>query len=264
MNFIKFPFGLFIKPVYDRHLSYTSLCQQERVRVEMNYDQKELEKFSSLAAQWWDPLGPIKTLHQINPVRLEYIISKVNLENKNLLDIGCGGGLLTEALAKAKANVTGIDMSSPLIETAQLHLHESKLKIHYEVASSSEYAITHQAKFDIITCLELLEHVPDPLSLIADCYQLLKPGGVIFFSTINRNLKAYCLAILGAEYFLKWLPIKTHNYDKFIKPSELANWCREKSLLPVEIKGMVYSPFSQHFKLSNDISVNYLLYAKRK
>lgn len=228
-----------------------------------NYDQHELDKFGALSTHWWDPNGPLKTLHQINPLRVQYILDTVAVRDQRIVDIGCGGGLLTEALAENGAIVTGIDMSSSVIETATLHLLESQLDITYRQISSAELAKELPGHFDIVTCLEMLEHVPDPKAVIMDCCALLKPGGSVFFSTINRNLKAYLFAILGAEYLLKWLPIKTHDYDQFIKPSELSAWCREATLSPCELKGISYSPFSKTFHLSNDISVNYLLYAKR-
>lgn len=232
--------------------------------MRFNYDQDELDKFGTLSAHWWDPTGPLKTLHQINPIRTNYIASKINIQDKHVLDIGCGGGLLAEALAQQGAIVTGIDMSPAVIETAKLHLFESQLTIDYRHQSSHDLALECPAQFDIITCLEMLEHVPDPLAIIADCRKLLKPGGSLFFSTINRNPKAYAYAIIGAEYLLKWLPIKTHDYDKFIKPSELSAWCRKNALSPIELKGISYSPFTQTFNLSDDISVNYLLYAKNE
>lgn len=229
-----------------------------------NYDQKELDKFSALSMHWWDETGPLKTLHQINPIRMEYLASKVSFLGKKVVDIGCGGGLLTEALAKQGAIVTGIDMSTSVIQTAMLHLYESKLDIEYRNISSTQLAEEAPMQYDVVTCLEMLEHVPDPLAIIKDCFTLLKPDGAVFFSTINRNLKAYIIAILGAEYALKVLPIHTHDYDKFIKPSELSTWCRTCKLTPIDIKGIKYSPFSDTFSLSDDVAVNYLLYAKRE
>lgn len=228
-----------------------------------NVDQEELNKFAALAAHWWDTTGELKTLHQVNPLRLSYISEKVNLSGKSVIDIGCGGGILSESMAMQGANVTGIDMNKPVIEVAKLHLLESKTQVEYLCKSAEEIANERPASYDVVTCLEMLEHVPHPESIVAACAKLVKPGGHVFFSTLNRNPKAYLFAILGAEYFLKILPKNTHDYAKFIRPSELSMWSRKVELLPQEMRGIAYNPFSQTFKLTDDISVNYLLYAKK-
>jgi 2-polyprenyl-6-hydroxyphenyl methylase/3-demethylubiquinone-9 3-methyltransferase len=229
----------------------------------LNLDTDELAKFAKIAAQWWDPNGPVKTLHQINPLRLQYIQSHCPLQGKSVIDIGCGGGILSESMAKAGANVTGIDMNQSLIDTAKLHQLESRLSINYLCTTAESIAQTHAGQFDVVTCLELLEHVPDPASVIKACKTLLKPGGAVFFSTINRNPKAYLLTILGAEYILKLLPKNTHDYAKFIKPSELSAWCRTVQLEPQHVHGMSYNPLTKIFRLTPDVSMNYLFYAKR-
>jgi 2-polyprenyl-6-hydroxyphenyl methylase/3-demethylubiquinone-9 3-methyltransferase len=226
-----------------------------------NFDPQELAKFANLAAHWWDEGGELKTLHQINPLRLSYIKEKVNLSGKKIVDIGCGGGILAESLAKENAYVTGIDLNKSVINVAKLHQLESGVKVEYIHTSAEDLAILYPQCFDVVTCLELLEHVPDPLSVINACSTLVKPGGHLFFSTLNRNPKSYLFAILGAEYLLKLLPKNTHDYAKFIRPSELSNWAQQSNLLPKEMKGIAYNPFTEKFKLTKDISVNYLFYA---
>lgn len=227
----------------------------------INFDQNELDKFARLACHWWDPAGDLRTLHQINPLRLQYITDRVNLKNKKVLDVGCGGGILSESLAQAQAQVTGIDLNAELITVAELHQLESKTNVQYTQTDIESFAAKHPASYDVITCLELLEHVPDPQSVITACAQLLKPGGHLFFSTINRNPKAYLFAIIGAEYVLKLLPKNTHDYAKFIRPSELANMMNVAKLQSLETMGIVYHPLTKTFNLSaNDISVNYLMY----
>lgn len=226
-----------------------------------NYDTQELEKFAQLAVHWWDETGELKTLHQVNPIRLCYIAEKTNLSGKRIIDIGCGGGILSEGLAKLGADVTGIDMNKSVIEVAKLHQLESGTNVEYLHTSAEAIATERPAQYDIVTCLEMLEHVPNPASAIKACADLVKPGGHLFFSTLNRNPKSYLFAILGAEYLLKILPKNTHDYAKFIKPSELNQWCRQVAITPQNMRGIIYNPFSQQFKLSDDISVNYLLHA---
>jgi 2-polyprenyl-6-hydroxyphenyl methylase/3-demethylubiquinone-9 3-methyltransferase len=231
-----------------------------------NVDQAELNKFAALSAHWWDSEGELKTLHQINPLRLGFIKEKVSLAGKTVIDIGCGGGILTEAMAKESAIATGIDMNPSLIEVAKLHLlesPESNVVAEYKTVSAESYATTHPASYDIVTCLEMLEHVPDPAAIVRACAELLKPGGHVFFSTLNRNPKSYLFAIVGAEYLLKMLPKNTHDYEKFIRPSELSTWARAAGLVPTELKGISYNPFTKQFKLTADISINYLMYATK-
>ncbi|RDI48802.1 bifunctional 2-polyprenyl-6-hydroxyphenol methylase/3-demethylubiquinol 3-O-methyltransferase UbiG [Aquicella lusitana] len=228
-----------------------------------NYDQQELAKFASLAAHWWDPTGDLKTLHEINPIRLGYISEKIDLNGKTVIDIGCGGGILSESMAAKGAQVTGVDMNKSLIEVAKLHQLESGMRVEYLHTQAETIATERPAYYDAVTCLEMLEHVPDPASIVRACAALVKPGGHLFFSTLNRNPKAYLFAILGAEYILKLLPKNTHDYAKFIRPSELSAWTREAGLMPQEVKGISYQPFSQQFKLTDDISVNYLFYARK-
>jgi 2-polyprenyl-6-hydroxyphenyl methylase/3-demethylubiquinone-9 3-methyltransferase len=230
--------------------------------MNQNVDPTELAKFAALAAHWWDAQGELKTLHQINPLRLGYISQKVQLAHKNIIDIGCGGGILAESMAQQGANVTGIDMNKPVIEVAKLHQLESGTTVEYHHTSAEAFADAHPAHYDVVTCLEMLEHVPDPLAIVKACAQLVKPGGHLFFSTLNRNPKSYLYAILGAEYLLKLLPKNTHDYAKFIRPSELNQWLHQSHLYTQEMQGIAYQPLSQQFKLSDDISVNYLLYAR--
>lgn len=228
-----------------------------------NVDAEELAKFAALAAHWWDESGELKTLHQVNPLRLGYISEKVNLAGKAVIDIGCGGGILSESMAVKGAKVTGIDMNKSVIDVAKLHQLETGTQVEYLHLSAEAIAAERPAHYDVVTCLEMLEHVPDPLSIVKACATLVKPGGQVFFSTLNRNPKAYLFAILGAEYLLRLLPKNTHDYAKFIRPSELAKWARSAGLSPEEMKGIAYQPLTQQFKLTDDISVNYLLYATR-
>ena len=228
-----------------------------------NFDKSEIEKFSSLADQWWNPSGKFKPLHLINPLRADYISSKVNLKNKKILDVGCGGGILAESLALKGANVKGIDLADGPLEVAKIREQKRNLGITYEKIETSKL-IKKKEKFDVITCLEMLEHVPDPEKTVKECSELLNNNGDIFFSTINRNLKAFTLAILGAEYILNILPKGTHDYEKLIKPSELLTYIDNGGLDFSEIKGMTYIPFFDIVKLSNDPSVNYIIHARKK
>ena len=227
-----------------------------------NLDPDEISKFEAMAQKWWDPNSEFKPLHAINPLRLGYIAERAPLNGSNVLDIGCGGGLLTEAMAKEGARVTGIDMGEMPLQIAKLHLHESNLDIRYERSTAEDYALHHAGQFDVVTCLEMLEHVPDPSSVINACHTLLKPGGQLFLSTINRNPKSYLFAIIGAEYVLQLLPRGTHDFDKFIKPSELASAIRAESLDLKDICGMTYNPITQVYKLGRDTDVNYLMHAE--
>ena len=228
-----------------------------------NLDPDEISKFEAMAQKWWDPNSEFKPLHAINPLRLGYIAERAPLNGSNVLDIGCGGGLLTEAMAKEGARVTGIDMGEMPLQIAKLHLHESNLDIRYERSTAEDYALQHAGQFDVVTCLEMLEHVPDPSSVINACHTLLKPGGQLFLSTINRNPKSYLFAIIGAEYVLQLLPKGTHDFDKFIKPSELASAIRAESLDLKDICGMTYNPITQVYKLGRDTDVNYLMHAEK-
>jgi len=227
-----------------------------------NIDQDEFEKFDKLAPHWWDMNGACKPLHDLNPARLQFITDHVFLSQKNVLDIGCGGGILSESMSKRGAFVTGIDISPALLEVAKLHALESDVQhCHYEESTAEEYTETHLEHFDVITCMELLEHVPDPLSLISACKKMIKPDGHLFFSTLNRTPKSYLLAIIGAEYILKILPKQTHLYEKFIRPSELEEALRKIGLELKTLSGLHYNPFTRKAKLNEDVSVNYLAYA---
>jgi len=228
-----------------------------------NVDPVELEKFSNLAHRWWDPEGEFRPLHDINPLRLDWIARHAALEGAAVLDVGCGGGILAEAMARRGARVTGIDLSDKALRVAELHLHESSLSIHYQKANVEDYALAHAEAFDIVTCMELLEHVPDPASMVAACARLLRPGGQVFFSTINRNAKSYLFAVVGAEYILGLLPKGTHDYMRFIKPSELARWSRAAGLRVDELIGMTYNPLTRRYRLGSDCDVNYLQRATR-
>jgi len=228
-----------------------------------NADPAELAKFSDLAHRWWDPAGEFRPLHEINPLRLGWIEGLAPLAGKDVLDVGCGGGILAEAMAQRGARVTGIDLAEKPLRVAQLHLLESGAEVRYERASAEDYAAAHPEGFDVVTCMEMLEHVPDPASAVAACARLLRPGGRAFFSTINRNPKAYLFAVIGAEYLLRLLPKGTHDYARFIRPSELSAWCRDAGLRSVELIGMTYNPVTRQYRLGRDCDVNYLLACTR-
>lgn len=226
-----------------------------------NVDHAEISKFEELASRWWDPHSEFKPLHDINPLRLDYIDQRCGgLEGKRVLDVGCGGGILAESMAQRGATVTGIDMGEAPLEVARLHLLESGVKVDYQRITVEQLAEQQPGSFDVVTCMEMLEHVPDPGSVIAACAKLVKPGGPVFFSTINRNPKSYLLAIVGAEYVLNMLPKGTHEYAKFIRPSELERWIRHGGLKLQELTGMSYNPLSKRYSLGRDIDVNYLAY----
>ncbi len=229
----------------------------------LNADPAELEKFGDLAHRWWDPNSEFKPLHEINPLRLDWIDQHVGLAGKRVLDVGCGGGLLSEGMATRGAIVTGIDLSEKPLGVAKLHLLESGQKVDYRKIAVEALAEEMPGAFDAVTCLEMLEHVPNPSSVVSACARLVKPGGQVFFSTLNRNPKSYLLAVVGAEYVLQMLPKGTHDYAKFIKPSELARWNKLAGLEPEELIGMTYNPFSKQYSLGQDTSVNYLLRAIR-
>ena len=226
----------------------------------LNADQNELDKFSELAHRWWDKQSEFKPLHEINPLRLEWIDRHAKLSGKTVLDIGCGGGILAESMTERGANVTGIDLSEKALGVARLHLLESGNAVNYQHIPAEELAATSPHRFDVVTCMEMLEHVPNPASIIAACAALVKPGGHVFFSTINRNAKAYALAVVGAEYFLNILPKGTHDYAKFIKPAELSRWAKSVELQPDEIIGMTYNPLSRKYSLCRNTDVNYLMH----
>lgn len=228
-----------------------------------NADPRELEKFGELAHRWWDANSEFRPLHDINPARIGWIDQHAALRGKRALDIGCGGGLVSEGLAACGAQVTGIDLSPKALGVARLHLHESGHQIDYRLISAEECAAELPGSFDVVTCLEMLEHVPDPACTLRACASLLKPGGQLFLSTLNRKPKAYLLAVLGAEYVMKLLPRGTHDYARFIKPSELARLCRDAGLLVDEIVGLSYNPFTREGRIGGDTDVNYLLRARR-
>ena len=229
----------------------------------MNVDQQEIAKFEELAHRWWDPESEFKPLHQINPLRLDYIDRRARLTGKQVLDVGCGGGILSESMAQRGAQVTGIDMGEAPLAVARLHQLESGVAVEYQRITAEALAEAKPESFDVVTCLEMLEHVPDPASVIAACARLVKPGGQVFFSTINRNPKAYLFAIIGAEYVLNLLPKGTHDFSKFIKPSELESWSRAGGLQPLELTGMSYNPLTRTYSLGPDVAVNYLLHCQK-
>lgn len=230
-----------------------------------NVDQQELAKFSALAARWWDKESEFKPLHDINPLRLDYIVERAGgLAGKTVVDVGCGGGILSESMAQLGAKVTGIDMGIDALNVAKLHLYESGLEIDYQTITAEKLAVESPNHFDVVTCMEMLEHVPDPGSIVMACHNLVKPGGHVFFSTLNRNAKSYLFAIIGAEYILRLLPKGTHDYAKFIRPAELAQWGRLAGLEIKNFTGMSYNPLLKHYSLTHDISVNYLVHAQRQ
>ncbi len=230
-----------------------------------NVSALEIEKFESVASQWWDTAGDFKPLHQINPLRLQFICQKIaeknadGLYNKQVIDVGCGGGILTESLAKLGADVTGIDMGTAPLNVAKLHALESGLSINYEKITAEDKACIALNSFDIVTCMEMLEHVPKPASVINACAQMVKPGGLVFFSTLNKNIKSYLLAIVAAERLLKLVPNGTHEYDKFIRPSQLISWAEESELRCIDACGIHYNPLTENHKLISSLDVNYIL-----
>ncbi len=228
-----------------------------------NVDAAEIAKFSELAHRWWDPNSEFRPLHEINPLRLKWIDQQFPLAGKRVLDVGCGGGILTEAMAGLGAQVTGIDLSEKALKVAKLHLYESGRSVDYQLVSAEDFAAQHAGEFDAVTCMEMLEHVPEPASVVAACSRLVKPGGWVFFSTLNRNPKSYLFAILGAEYILNLLPRGTHEWGKFIKPAELARMAREARLDTQQLIGMTYNPLTKIYKLEADTDVNYLLATRR-
>jgi 2-polyprenyl-6-hydroxyphenyl methylase/3-demethylubiquinone-9 3-methyltransferase len=229
-----------------------------------NVDTQELAKFSDLAHKWWDPDSEFRPLHQINPLRLDWIDGLAGLRGKSVLDVGCGGGILAEAMARRAAQVTGIDLAAKPLGVARLHALEAGVEnLEYREIATEALAAEKPAHYDVVTCMEMLEHVPDPAAVVQACATLAKPGGWVFFSTLNRNAKSFLLAIVGAEYLLRLLPAGTHEYARFIRPSELARWCRESALQLQGSRGMEYNPLTRHYKLSADTSVNYLLACRK-
>jgi 2-polyprenyl-6-hydroxyphenyl methylase/3-demethylubiquinone-9 3-methyltransferase len=228
-----------------------------------NADQAELDKFSALAHRWWDPQSEFKPLHEINPLRLNWIDKLANLNGKRVIDVGCGGGILAESMAEQGAIVTGIDLSDKALRVAKLHLLETGRQVEYLAIAAEHIAEERAETYDMVTCMEMLEHVPDPASVVAACARMCKPGGWLFFSTLNRNPKSYLFAIIGAEYVLNLLPRGTHEWAKFLKPAELSRFIRHAGLDMIEVTGMTYNPFSQVYKLGSDTDVNYLIACKK-
>lgn len=228
-----------------------------------NADPIEIEKFSLLAHRWWDANSEFKPLHEINPLRLDYINRIAPLTGKTVLDVGCGGGILSESMAGMGAQVTGIDLGEKPLQVAKLHLLESGKQVEYRKIAVEDLAVERPAAFDTVTCMEMLEHVPDPQSVVRACAQLVRPGGHVFFSTLNRNPKSYLFSIIGAEYLLNMLPRGTHDYAKFLKPSELAQFCRDAGLSVTDITGMSYNPISKIYSLGKDADVNYMIACRR-
>ena len=230
--------------------------------MSLNVDRAEIAKFEALASRWWDRNSEFKPLHEINPLRTNWIDERVGLAGKKVLDVGCGGGILAEAMAQRGAQVTGIDMGEAPLAVARLHQLESGVSVEYEQSTAEEFAEQHAGTFDVVTCLEMLEHVPDPGSVIRACTRLLKPGGQVFFSTINRNPKSFLFAIVGAEYVLRMLPRGTHEFAKFIRPAELGGWIRDAGLDLQDITGLTYNPLTRTYKLGSDVDVNYMVYCQ--
>ncbi|KAF0809794.1 3-demethylubiquinone-9 3-methyltransferase [Alcanivorax sp. S71-1-4] len=233
----------------------------EPQRTARNVDPQEIAKFEQLAERWWDPSSEFRPLHDINPLRLNYIDERAGLPGQRVIDIGCGGGLLSEGMARRSATVTGIDLGEAPLAVARLHAEKAGVEVEYLNIAAEEIAEERAGQYDVVTCLEMLEHVPDPAAVVAACAKLAKPGGQLFFSTINRNPKAFLFAIVGAEYVLRLLPRGTHEYAKLIRPSELAQWCRDAGLEVRDTCGMTYNPLTQVYRLNRDVSVNYLMHA---
>ena len=225
-----------------------------------NVDQAEIARFEAAASRWWDPEGEMRPLHELNPVRLEYVERSGRLEGRDVLDVGCGGGLLAEAMARKGARVTGLDMAAELLKVAQLHALEAGVAVNYLLASAEQHAVERAAGYDVVTCMEMLEHVPDPAQVIVALAALVRPGGHVFLSTINRTPRAYLRAVIGAEYVLRLLPTGTHTYEKFIRPSELSAWARSAGLSTVDIAGLDYDPFARTARIVTDARVNYLMH----
>jgi len=244
-------------------IKFQAKHRYKKIMTTLNVDPNEIAKFEELASRWWDAQGEFKPLHEINPLRLHYIDERASLEGKNVLDVGCGGGILSESMAQRGAKVTAIDMGKAPLSVARLHAMEADIEVDYQQITVEELAAKMPGEFDTVTCMEMLEHVPDPASVINACYQLVKPGGSVFLSTINRNPKSYLFAIVGAEYILNMLPKGTHDYEKFIRPSELDEWARKSQLELRDITGMTYNPLTKSYKLGRDVDVNYMTHYLR-
>lgn len=244
-------------------ISITAIHPAVSYYLPMNADPLELKKFSDLAHRWWDPTSEFRPLHDINPLRLEWINSRVSLDGKTIVDIGCGGGILAESMAKKGGHITGIDLSEKALKVADLHSLESGVQVQYEMISAEDLAVREPARYDIVTCMEMLEHVPDPAAIVRACATLVKPGGHVFFSTLNRNPKSYLFAVIGAEYLLRLLPKGTHDYMKFITPAELAQFIRNAGMQVNSLKGMTYNPVTRIYSLNQNTDVNYLIACTR-
>jgi 2-polyprenyl-6-hydroxyphenyl methylase/3-demethylubiquinone-9 3-methyltransferase len=225
-----------------------------------NVDPAEIARFQAAASRWWDPEGEMRPLHELNPVRLEYVERAGSLAGRDVVDVGCGGGLLAEAMARKGAHVTGLDLAPELLKVAELHALGEGVKVTYRLESAEDHASTHTGRYDVVTCMEMLEHVPDPAQVVSSLATLVRPGGHVFVSTLNRTPRAYLHAVLGAEYVLRLLPAGTHTYDKFIRPSELSSWARESGLRVIDIAGLDYDPFARTARLTTDARVNYLMH----
>ena len=236
----------------------------ERANEHRNVDPAEIARFEAAASRWWDPQGEMRPLHDLNPVRLQYVERAGNLAGLKVLDVGCGGGLLAEAMARKGALVTGLDLADDLLQVARLHALEAGVEVSYVLEAAESHAAAHAGEYDVVTCMEMLEHVPDPTSVVDALARLVKPDGHVFVSTLNRTMKAYATAILGAEYVLRLLPAGTHTYDKFIRPSELRQWSREAGLAVIDIAGLDYDPFARRTRLTMDASVNYVVHLRRE